>query len=65
MSEDEAETMLRRLKALRSDPFLHYLDAAPIDDEPVTAEEEAAIAEVEADRAAPRVPFDEVKRKHE
>jgi hypothetical protein len=28
---------------MRNDPFLRYLDAAPIDDEPVTAEEEAAI----------------------
>jgi hypothetical protein len=67
LSEEEAEAMLRRVEALRRDPFLRFLDAATIDDEPVTAEEEAAIAEVEADRAAgvPRVPFDDVKRKHE
>jgi hypothetical protein len=58
--------MLRRVEALRRDPFVRYLDAAPVDDEPVTPEEEAAIAEVEADRAAgvPRIPFDDVKRKH-
>jgi hypothetical protein len=45
---------------------LRFLDAAPIDDEPVGAQEEAALAEVEADRAAgvPRLPFDEVKRKY-
>ena len=66
LSDEEAEAMLRRVEALRSDPFLRYLDAAPVDDEPVTPEEEAAIAEVEADRAAgvPRIPFDDVKRKH-
>jgi hypothetical protein len=51
----------------RSDQFLRYLDAAPVDDEPVTAEEEAAIAEVETDRAAgvPRIPFTDIKRKYE
>jgi hypothetical protein len=66
MSEEEAEAMLRRVEALRSDPFLRYLDAAPVDDEPVTAEEEALLAEVEADRVAgvPRIPFDDVKRKY-
>lgn len=66
LSDDEAEAMLRRVEAMRSDPFLRYLDAAPVDDEPVSAEEEAAIAEVEADHAAGvrRVPFDDVKRKY-
>lgn len=66
MSEEEAEAMLRRVEALRSDPFLRYLEASPVDDEPVTAEEEAAVAEVEADRAAgvPTIPFDDVKRKY-
>jgi hypothetical protein len=39
---------------------------APVDDESITPEEEAALAEVEADRAAgvPTIPFDEVKRKY-
>lgn len=66
LSDDEAEAMLRRVEAMRSDPFLRYLDGAPVDDEPVSAEEEAAIAEVEADHAAGvhRVPFDDVKRKY-
>lgn len=66
LSDDEAEAMLRRVEAMRSDPFLRYLDAAPVDDEPVSPEEEAAVAEVEADRAAgvQRVPFDDVKRKY-
>lgn len=61
---DGRETMLRRMESLRNDPFLRYLDAAPVDDEPVTAEEEAAIGEVDAVRAAgvPRIPFEDVKR---
>jgi hypothetical protein len=52
------------IDAFDSDPFLRFLDAAPVDDEPVTAEEEASIAEVERDRAAgvPTIPFDEIKR---
>jgi hypothetical protein len=50
--------------ASHSDPFVRFLPAAPLDDEPITAEEEAAIAEVEADRSAgvPTIPFDEIKR---
>ena len=66
MSDQEAEAMLRRVEALRRDPFLLYLDAAPVDDEPVTAAEEAAVADVEADRVAgaPTIPFDDVKRKY-
>jgi hypothetical protein len=49
------------IDAFVSDPFLRFLHDAPVDDEPVTAEEEAAIAEVERDRAAgvPTIPFDE------
>jgi hypothetical protein len=54
------------INASNTDPFLRYLKAAPADDEPVTAEEDAAIAEVDADRAAgvPTIPFDDVKRKY-
>jgi hypothetical protein len=66
MTEEEAEATLRRIEARRSDAFLRFLDGAPLDDEPVAAEEEAAVAEVEDDRAAGRatIPFDEVKRRH-
>lgn len=48
------------------DPFLRYLEAAPVDDEPVTVEEDGAIAEVEADRRAgiSTIPFEEVKRRY-
>jgi hypothetical protein len=66
MTDEEAEATLRRIEARRTDPLLRFLDAAPLDDEPVSAEEEAAVAEVEADRAAgvPTIPFDDVKRKY-
>jgi hypothetical protein len=49
---------------LPSDPFVRFLEGAPIDDESVSAEEEAAVAEVVADRAAgvPTVSFDYVRR---
>jgi hypothetical protein len=48
----------------RDDPLLRFLDSAPLDDEPETDEERAAIAEVDADRAAgvPRISFEDVKR---
>jgi hypothetical protein len=50
---------------LQRDPLLRYLEAAPVDDEPVNVEEDAAIAEVEADRAAgvPTITLEEVKRR--
>jgi hypothetical protein len=48
-----------------SDPFVRFLEAAPIDDERVTAEEQAALAKVKADRAAgmPTMSFEEIKRR--
>ena len=53
------------MDASHRDPFVRFL-AAPFDDEPVTAEEEAAVAEVEAGRASglPTIPYDEIRRKY-
>jgi hypothetical protein len=66
LSDEEAERMLRRIEALRGEPLLRFLDAAPVDDDPVSEDEERAIAEVEADRAngVPTIPLDDVKRKY-
>jgi len=50
LTEDEAERALRLLDELK-DPLIELLDNAPIDDEPVTPEEEAAI-QVALDEAA-------------
>jgi hypothetical protein len=57
---------LSLINAFASDPFLRFLASAPVDDEPVTAEEEAAVADVERDRAAgvPTIPFDVIKLKY-
>lgn len=51
---------------MHRDPFRRHLEAAPVDDEPVTVEEEAAIAEVDADRAAgvTTLQFNDVKRRY-
>jgi hypothetical protein len=51
LTEDEAAETLRLLD-LRADPITRMLDDAPLDDEPTTPEEEAAV----------RVALDEVAR---
>jgi len=64
LSEGEAEEALRLLGD-REDPVLAAFREAPEDDEPWTAEDEAAMAEVEADRAAGRtVSLEELERKY-
>lgn len=65
-SGPKSTVTLRFIDALQRDPFLRYLGAAPVDDEPVTVEEDATIAEVEADRRAgvPTVSFEEVRRRY-
>lgn len=65
-SEEEAAATLRLIDRRNADPLLRALAEAPEDDEPFTEDDEAAIAEVEADRAAgvPAIPFEEVRRKY-
>ncbi|HEV2999822.1 MAG TPA: hypothetical protein VGW75_03695 [Solirubrobacteraceae bacterium] len=53
LSEEEASQALRLLD-LRDDPLVVAFRDAPADDEPVTAEDEAAIAEARGDVAAGR-----------
>ena len=48
LSEDEARDALRYIEVRRADPMLAAFLAAPIDDEPVTEEEERAVAEARA-----------------
>lgn len=65
LPESEVETARRVLNGLRAiaDPLAWALENAPLDDEPVTAEEEAAVAEALADVAAGRVySMQEVRR---
>lgn len=50
LSEDEAVEALRLIAAhLDGDPVLELFHNAPLDDEPVSAEEDAAVAEARAE----------------
>jgi hypothetical protein len=62
LTEQEAAETLRLLDQ-RSDPLTRLLDSASLDDEPSTPEEEALVAEANADIAALRtIALDEVLR---
>ncbi len=65
MTDAEAERALALVESEREDPVVEAFHNAPEDDEPWTKEDEAAIAEVEDDRAAglPAVPLEEIERK--
>lgn len=65
LSEAEAEETLRLLDD-REDPVMHLLDSAPLEDEEISAEEEAAVREAHEELAAgePTIPLAEIKRKH-
>jgi hypothetical protein len=65
LSEAEAGETLRLLDE-QADPVVRAFREAPEDDEPWSEEDEAALAEVEADRAAgvPSIPASEIRRKH-
>jgi hypothetical protein len=61
LSEEEAEETLRLLE----DPVLRAFREAPEDDEPFTEEDEAAVAEADADFAAGRtVSLEELEKKY-
>ena len=64
LTEEQAGVALRLVEQGLDDPMLRAFAAAPIDDEPWTDADTAAIAEVEADRAAgvPTISHDEIKR---
>jgi len=61
LSEEEAAATLRLVD--KRDPLARRLDSAPLEDEEISPEEEAAAAEGRADIAAGRVvSLEEVKR---
>lgn len=66
LSDQEADDALRYIVQRREDSVIAAFRDAPQDDEPVTAADEDALAEVQADRAAgvPRISYAEIMRKH-
>jgi hypothetical protein len=58
--ESEIEPVVEFLASRREDPLLRALENAPEDDEPFTAEDEAAVKEAEEDFAAGRTISHEV-----
>ena len=66
LSEDEARDTLRYIEVRRVDPMLAAFLAAPIDDEPVTEEEERAVEEAREEyRRGEAVPLNEVRHEFE
>jgi hypothetical protein len=62
LSEQEAEAILDFI-ASRGESFVEWLDARPEDDEPLSAEDRAALAESDADIGAGRtVSCEQVKQ---
>jgi hypothetical protein len=66
LSELEAERALSLVEKEREDPVIAAFRDAPEDDEPWTDEDDAAMAEVRADRAsgAPTISHEEMLRKY-
>jgi len=54
LSEEEAEAALALMEDELEDPLIRRLDEAPLEDEEISPEEEAAVAEGRADVAAGR-----------
>ena len=66
LSEDEARDALRYIEVRRVDPMLAAFLAAPIEDEPVTEDEERAVAEAREEyRRGQAVPLDEIRHEFE
>jgi predicted transcriptional regulator len=65
LPEEEIDGALEYVASRREDPLLHAIATAPEDDEPFTAEDEAAVAEGRADFAAGRtVSHEEMLRRY-
>jgi hypothetical protein len=66
LSEEEARDALRYLGVRRVDPVLAAFLAAPIDDEPVTEEEERAVEDAREEyQRGEAVPLDEIRHEFE
>ena len=67
LSDQEADNALRYIVRQREDPVIAAFRDAPEDDEPITAPDEQALDEVQADRDAgvPRISYAEIMRTHD
>lgn len=64
LSENEAQAALDYVMRLRDDPLFRKLASAPVDDEPLSADDEVALEEAYGDLEAGRViPDGELDRK--
>jgi predicted transcriptional regulator len=65
LPDKELDGALDYVAQRREDSMIVAFRDAPEDDEPLTPEEEAALAEADADIAAGRIiSFEEIKRQH-
>ncbi|MFI5009370.1 MAG: hypothetical protein ACHQDY_03755 [Solirubrobacterales bacterium] len=65
LSDGEADMALRTIAEQHEDPLLRAIANAPEDEEALTPEDEAAIAEGHADIAAGRtVSLEDIERQH-
>jgi hypothetical protein len=64
LTEGEADMALRYIVQQQEDPLLRTLANAPLEDEEITPEEEAAVQEARDEIAAgtPLIPLDQVMR---
>ncbi|MBS1878011.1 MAG: hypothetical protein JST31_00705 [Actinobacteria bacterium] len=64
LPEEELDAALQAIEGRADDPMIRRLDDAPLDDEEISPEEEAAVQEArdEVAAGAPRVSQDEIKR---
>jgi predicted transcriptional regulator len=63
LTEEEAARALEFVEQEHEDPLLRAIANAPEDDEPLTADDQEAIAEGRADISAGRlIPLEEIKR---
>lgn len=63
LSETEADDALRYIATRHQDPLVRRLDVAPLEDEEISAEEEAAVQEAREEIAAgaPLIPLEQVR----
>jgi hypothetical protein len=66
LTEAETNRALRYIASRHEDPLIRRLDEAPLEDEEISAEEEAAVREARDELATgvPTIPFEEIKRKY-